>query len=139
MPPYLGNTDPHLWLRQAEVLFHANHVQPSQQGVWLVVALRGVASHFWHFECAEQAVDAHNVARLLKKRFRHFAYEYGLDNQLHTLRMQPGGYSRFADAFAETVAQLRNKSPDDILYAFLRGLSQDFRQHVLSHLSLIAH
>ena len=45
--------------------------------------------------------------------------------------MQPGGYSRFADAFAETVAQLRNKSPDDILYAFLRGLSQDFRQHVL--------
>ncbi len=46
------------------------------------------------------------MAQLLKRRLRPFAYEYGLDNQLNTLRMQPGGYQWFTDSFSETVAQL---------------------------------
>ena len=93
--------------------------------------MRGAAARFWHFECAGQSYEAGNVAQLLKRRFRPFAYEYGLDNQLITLRMQPGGYQRFADSFSETVDQLQSKSPEDVLYAFLRGLTQEFRQHVL--------
>jgi hypothetical protein len=131
LPAYEGDTDPHLWLRQADVLFRANGIPLAQQGVWLVAALRGAAARFWHFECAEQSYEAGNVAQLLKRRFRPFAYEYGLDSQLNTLRMQPGGYQRFADSFSETVAQLQSKSPEDVLYAFLRGLTQEYRQHVL--------
>ena len=68
--------------------------------------------------------------RKLKERFRSFHFKYSLDSQLSNLRVQAGGYQRYSDSLADLVAQLPSKKPQDLLYAFLRGLSHDYRQQV---------
>ena len=133
LPAYDGSTDPGLWLRQVDVLFSVNETPVAQQGSWMISALKGAAMRFWHLECSQQPRNAGTVAAKMKERFRPFAHEFGVDSQITNLRMHPGGYVPFQERWNELSAQLRSKSSTDLIYTFLRGLTQEYRAFCITN------
>ena len=59
----------------------------------MVTAFRGPVMKFRFVECAGQPAEPEIIATKLKKRYRHYAYEYGLHAQMQSLQMQPGNYT----------------------------------------------
>jgi len=54
-----------------------------------------------------------------------------MPTKLNNLKMQPGGYSLYADRFAELACQLTSLPVTHLMYSVLAGLTAEFRQQVL--------
>ena len=48
LPMYSGADDPDMWIKRVKSCFCANSTPADRQGHWMVCALQGEASNFWH-------------------------------------------------------------------------------------------
>ena len=130
LPPYTGAEDPAMWVLQVKAAFDAHDTANVKQGKWMVCALRGAAMRYWFLECQQHPADPDTITSILKAKFRHYAYEFGMHAKLHQLKMQPGGYSLYADRFSDLACQLQSLPISHLMYSFLAGLTAEYRQQV---------
>ena len=87
LPPYDGSTDPSLRLRQVNAAFEAYRTTANQHLRWLVLTFREHA----------MLVLLLNSTNSTVQRFPPYLQGNHLQQQLHALHVQPGGYLSYSD------------------------------------------